>query len=949
MNKLMSFLLLLSMGFLVSCGDEENPNLVVRSLFPTENASNVKYDTNVTINFDSDLAVESLTSQKTVAQTLGESGYVMVDENLNEISPREYDLNKLKSAKQFLAETQKGKKPSIVTIKNFDRYETVEEVKYSLTIQKSNGEPEELQISYDKSSTQKSSNPNVMTVTDQSGNSIEGDLSVNGKQLVFDPVEPLSWNTTYSVVVKAGGIKGTNGKSLGKNKTWSFRTEQQPDFKVSFANPTGAEANPLGSVVVSFSLPVEEAQFVQGNRKFIRVFLKTASSSRVCELENGEEDVAGTITTVGNLATFKPNTEFAYGRDYEICVNQEDIPFTMTYRHNSTSPYTTVTMQESRVFNFTTANPKVIAVNPDFTYRLSVYTRTITVETNFKIDPSTLNQNTVYVVDSNNQKIPAQASVKDDVFIELKLQYDENLNYDSGYILYVTSGVKGVNPNTFLAQNYFDNFTTVPRKVISSFPVQNSVNNGINTFASYKFNFPVNTASLANAIKVEQKRYGQTNYQRLNDFSFSYNDQDQEVVIYRNSSYAYAAQIKITLLTAIEDARGTGNLSSNFVHNFEIEAQDLSLVRTEPFANQTEVFVDDTVYVEFNKALDSTTVVGFPYEAATLAVYAKCLSDYVPGVIEVSGKVLNFVPDSVLPSHCDFDVFISETLRGSEGERLVGPLSYKFSTSGLEVEGVYVTQVGGYTTVDSYIDIDLNFLVDPNSVSSNTVRVENEYGERVYGTYYIDQDLITFVPDNYFEFGTVYYVTLDGPDGSTALRGLYGETLASDKSYSFETELLPLEIFDFGPTGDFVSVNAEPYITLNYSANNPNFPYYELTFEEYDFTFERYSNESFSDYVDDFDVVINPTFTMEYDTYYYVTGYFELPDGDNIGVEWEFLTETYTKSAPQKSSKVELGMKSQKLDMLSPTTGYYRTQTGKKLKVTWKRRSSVKQKKNLLK
>jgi len=67
-----------------------------------------------------------------------------------------------------------------------------------------------------------------IVVKDLSGNPVDSDVSLSGKQLTIKPKASLAYGTTYTVVIPAGAVQDLAGNALAQDYTFTFTTRSAP-------------------------------------------------------------------------------------------------------------------------------------------------------------------------------------------------------------------------------------------------------------------------------------------------------------------------------------------------------------------------------------------------------------------------------------------------------------------------------------------------------------------------------------------------------------------------------------------------------------------------------------------------------------------------------------------------------------------------------------------------
>lgn len=98
---------------------------------------------------------------------------------------------------------------------------------------------------------------NTFTLKDSNGNAVSGTAQGGGGSLLagFIPSQPLSYSTTYTATIIAGGIRDSAGNSLASPKSWTFTTEPDTTPPIVSASPAGGVYNSPQSVTLTSDEP----------------------------------------------------------------------------------------------------------------------------------------------------------------------------------------------------------------------------------------------------------------------------------------------------------------------------------------------------------------------------------------------------------------------------------------------------------------------------------------------------------------------------------------------------------------------------------------------------------------------------------------------------------------------------------------------------------------------
>ncbi len=152
-------------------------------------------------------------------------------------------------------------------------------------------------------------NPTTITSTNftlkRSGIVVNGVVGYSGTTATFNPNNDLLSNTVYTATIRAG-VKNTNGTALAKDTVWTFTTATILAPNVILTDPSDQDGNVAlnQNVMATFSEPMDNLTI-------------TTTTFKIME---GLNPVSGVVTSVGNIATFNPNSDFVAGKTYTATI-----------------------------------------------------------------------------------------------------------------------------------------------------------------------------------------------------------------------------------------------------------------------------------------------------------------------------------------------------------------------------------------------------------------------------------------------------------------------------------------------------------------------------------------------------------------------------------------------------------------------------------------------------
>lgn len=271
---------------------------------------------------------------------------------------------------------------------------------------------------------------------------VSGTVNYVGLIGTFTPASDLAINTTYTATVTTGATGGTGVNNLddrcplAENYTWSFTTGAGPDLTAPEVTATDPANGDIGVAI---------------NKKIAATFSKGMDPETIntttFTLRGPLLPVTGTVTYVGQIATFTPSSNLAVSTTYtatitngakDLAGNALAANYTWTFTTGEVPDTTPPTVILTNPANGDTDVP--INVQLKATFSKGMDPTTIT-DTTFKVTgvPGTVTYNAVTKIAT--------------------LTLSANLATNTPYTATITTGVKDLAGNA-MAANYVWNFTT---------------------------------------------------------------------------------------------------------------------------------------------------------------------------------------------------------------------------------------------------------------------------------------------------------------------------------------------------------------------------------------------------------------------------------------------------------------------------------------------------------
>ena len=310
---------------------------------------------------------------------------------------------------------------------------------------------------------------NTTFLLKQGVNEVPGTITYLGMTAYFVPTYPFVESTVYTATITTGA-KGSMGNPLENNYTWSFTTGALP-MVISTDPGTNATDVPLNKQIkATFSKDMDPLTILPAN--FI--------------VKQGVNIIPGTVSTLGNTATFTPTANLMANTEYIVTI-------TAGVKDATGNP-----MANDYIWGFTTgAPPTVISTDPVNNETDVFLEKKVTATFSKEMNPLTINS-TTFLIKKGTTVIAGAVSYTGST---VKFTPFGNLVPNSLYTATVTTGARDVAGNP-LTNDYVWNFTTgnladviLPR-IISMDPANLATNVPLNKTVTVLFSELMNPLTI---------------------------------------------------------------------------------------------------------------------------------------------------------------------------------------------------------------------------------------------------------------------------------------------------------------------------------------------------------------------------------------------------------------------------------------------------------------------
>ncbi|MDP2724343.1 MAG: Ig-like domain-containing protein [Bacteroidales bacterium] len=625
------------------------------------------------------------------------------------------------------------------------------------------------------------------TFTLKQGNlSVSGTVTSSNNMATFKPATTLAANVLYTATI-TNMVKNKAGIAMANNFVWTFTTGDGPDN----TPPT----------VIS-TVPVNLATEVTINTKPTATFSEAMDpltiNSSTFTVKQGVLSVAGSVTYVGTVATFKPFVNFTANTTYTATITSgvEDVAGNA--------------MVSNYVWTFSTGTgsddtpPKVISTFPaDLATGVPINTRPSAIFSE-PMDPMTITPLT-FTIKQGNQFISGSVS-----YVGLVATFKPSTGFIANkvYTATITTGAEDLAGNAMI-NNYIWTFTTgtgidlIPPTVVSTVPA----NLATEVLLSVK---PAATFSeLMDPLTINASTYTLKQGTTLIPGLVSYNGLiatfSPTNVLLANTTYT------ATITTGVKDLAGNA-MANNYVWIFTtgiaVDIIPPTVVSTVPANLATEVQLNVKPAATFSELMDPLTI-----NASTYTL--KQGTTLVPGLVSYNGLIGTFTPTNDLLANTIYTATITTGVKDLAGNAMVNNNVWTFTTLAVSSPTVISTDPANMDT-----DIALNKIVtatfsepmDPLTITGTTFTIQNG-SSSVTGVISYNGTTASFAPSADLLPNTLYTGTI-----TTEAMSAGGTPLAANYTWTFTTvSLMAPTVISTDPMDLDIDVPLNQIISADFS------------------------------------------------------------------------------------------------------------------------------------
>jgi hypothetical protein len=584
--------------------------------------------------------------------------------------------------------------------------------------------------------------------------------SLDNTTMTFTPSSALAHDTIYTATITTAAMSQA-GQYLESTYGWSFTTElPPPPHPTVVSHVPGVDATGVlvtTTVQVIFSEPMD------------RVSTESAFSL---------DSILGTFAwSLDNITmTFTPTSNLAYDTIYTVTIS--------TAAMSQAGQYLELTYS----WNFTTKQrPIVVGHVPSVDATDVLVTTAIQVTFNEPMDR--ISTEGAFSLDSVSGSFAWSLDNTTMTFTPAS-----PMAYDTLYTVTMTDAAKSMQGDSLMPYSW--SFTTElpppPNPIVESHvPVDGAIGVPVAAAIEVTFSEPMDWVSTESAFSISPFVSG----------SFSWSFDNTTLTFTPGASLAYDTLFTATISTAAMSQAGQ-YLESPYTWSFTTVAHTWPYVVSHvPSVDETDVLTTTTIKVTFSEPMDRGSTES-----------ALSTSPSVSGSFTWSfdNATMTFTPTSNLAYDTVYTVTISTEAMDAQGENMLAPYSWSFTTEvpppylvghvpGVDETGVSVTTVVQVTFTESmdHVSTEGAFSISPSASGSFT--------------WSFDDTTMTFTPASPMAYDTLYTATV-----TTSAMSQAGKYLESLYTWSFTTKQRPT-VTSHVPSVDATDVLVATTVQVSFS------------------------------------------------------------------------------------------------------------------------------------
>lgn len=620
----------------------------------------------------------------------------------------------------------------------------------------------------------------------------QGTLSVAGTVIssnniaTFKPATSLAANVLFTATI-TNEVKNKAGIAMTNNYVWTFTTGSGSD-----------NTPPTVISTVPENLATEVAINTKPTATFSEAMNPLTINSSTFTVMQGTLSVAGSVTYVGTVATFKPSINFAANTNYTATIKSgvEDVAGNA--------------MVSNYVWTFSTgtgsddAPPMVISTFPaDLATGVAINTRPSAIFSE-AMDPMTITP-TTFIVRQGNQLISGSVS-----YVGLVATFKPSASFvaNTVYTATITTGVEDLAGNA-MESNYIWTFTTgtgtdiIPPTVVSTVPANLATGVLLNVKPAATF------SELMDPMTINVWTYTLKQGTTLVPGLVSYNGM---VATFTPTTALLANKIyTATITTGVKDLAGNA-MANNYVWTFTtgtgIDIIPPTVVSTIPANLATGVLLNVKPAATFSELMDPLTI-----NASTYTL--KQGTTLVPGLVSYTGLVAIFTPTNVLLANTIYTATITTGVKDLAGNAMVNNYVWTFTTLAGSAPTVMSTDPVNLATnvaLNKIVTATFSEPMDPLTITGTTFTVKNG-SNSVTGVISYSGTTASFAPAANLLPNTLYTGTI-----TTGAMSSGGTPLAANYTWTFTTaSMLAPTVISTNPMNLDIDVPLNKVIRADFS------------------------------------------------------------------------------------------------------------------------------------
>ncbi len=386
--------------------------------------------------------------------------------------------------------------------------------------------------------------------------------------------------------------------------------------------------------------------------------------------------------------------------------------------------------------------------------------------------------------------------------------------------------------------------------VINTIPDNNDSNVPFDTVISVEFNNEIKP------VTINDDSFIVTNDTGSIIIEGNLNYKNKVITFTPSETFLFNETYIVTITDNIQDINGDV-LDDQYQFKFTTEPDTYSpnILSHTPVNGEGDLPPNTVVEVIFDEEILNSTLTQASFFIKDL------YNNSINGTINYENNTAIFIPAQLLDYYNEYTVTLTTDIEDLAGNPLLEEYSISFTIEPDTYPPIIISHTPNDNDIDvsrtTTIEIEFDEDINPSSVTPSTVYIEDSNNNIIQGTLLYSNKIITFTPNQNFEYITTYNVFV-----TNGIEDTSGNTLQTGTVFSFTTEDY-LKVISHTPNMNESEVETSIFIEINFNKSIDI-----SSVNEYTFTLVNADNgssiEGEFDLIDNDTLIFKPKYVFSY-------------------------------------------------------------------------------------